>query len=78
MATNRKYGRVDIERGNIGADEPVVIFRYRDKHLPDVLARYIQLCEVESHQEDLRELLTEVKAWQGEHRDMVRTPGSTA
>jgi hypothetical protein len=44
MAIDTKYGRVTTERGTIGEDEPVVVFRAQDELLPKVLAYYHQLC----------------------------------
>jgi hypothetical protein len=44
MPIDNKYGRVTLEHGNIGEDEPVFVFRAKDKLLPQVLAEYIVLC----------------------------------
>lgn len=44
MAIDNKYGRVTLEHGNIGDDEPVVVFRAQDKLLPKVLAYYRLFC----------------------------------
>jgi hypothetical protein len=45
MAIDRKYGRVTLEHGaHIPDDEPVVVFRARDKLLPKVLAYYRLFC----------------------------------
>lgn len=44
MPIDNKYGRVTLEHGNIGEDEPVFIFRAKDELLPQVLAEYIVLC----------------------------------
>ena len=37
MGYDRKYGIVSTQFGNIGADEPVVVFRAQDVTLPAVL-----------------------------------------
>ena len=44
MAIDGKYGRVTLEHGDIGEDEPVVVFRARDLTLPDLLTEYHKLC----------------------------------
>ena len=44
MAIDAKYGRVTLEHGNIGQDEPVVVFRAKDKTLPKLLAYYHLFC----------------------------------
>jgi hypothetical protein len=47
MGYDRKYGRVTTEFGDIPDDEPVVVFRGRDVHLPAVLEFYRQTCDEE-------------------------------
>ncbi len=44
MAVDRKYGKVTLEHGSIGEDEPVVVFRATDRLLPKVLAYYHLFC----------------------------------
>jgi len=44
MGYDRKYGKVTTEFGNIGEDEPVVVFRAKDMLLPKVLAYYHLFC----------------------------------
>lgn len=44
MAVDGKYGRVTLERGTIGAVEPVVVFRAQDHLLPALLDVYAELC----------------------------------
>lgn len=44
MGIDYKYGRVTVENGNIGEDEPVVVFRAKDVLLPKVLAYYLLFC----------------------------------
>lgn len=44
MAIDAKYGRVTLEHGTIGEDEPVVVFRAKDMNLPKVLMYYRLLC----------------------------------
>lgn len=44
MAIDRKYGKVTTEFGDIGEDEPVVVFRGADVVLPDILTYYAMQC----------------------------------
>lgn len=44
MGYDRKYGKVTTEHGDIGDDEPVVVFRARDITLPNLLCFYAYLC----------------------------------
>jgi hypothetical protein len=44
MAIDRKYGRVTLEHGTIGEDEPVVVFRAQDRLLPELLLHYAAMC----------------------------------
>lgn len=45
MALDSKYGRIQLERGTVGEDEPVVVFRAQDKLLLKVLSAYHHLAE---------------------------------
>lgn len=79
MAIDRKYGKVTLEHGHIGEDEPVVVFRARDEHLPRILTRYLQLCQNTSpqrHLDIILKTLDSVIAWQKEHGN--RAPDSEA
>lgn len=44
MAIDNKYGRVTFERGDIGEDEPVFIFRAQDLLAPTAITEYAELC----------------------------------
>ncbi len=44
MAIDNKYGKVTLEHGTIGEDEPVVVFRATDSFLPKLLAYYHSFC----------------------------------
>ncbi len=44
MAIDNKYGRITLEHGDIGEDEPVVVFRAQDQLLPKLLAYYHLFC----------------------------------
>jgi hypothetical protein len=78
MAVDRKYGRVTLEHGNIGEDEPVVVFRAQDRLLPKVLAYYRLFCwkagSPRRHLEIIDNSLADVEAWQGANEP--KTPDS--
>lgn len=78
MPIDNKYGRVTVERGTIGEDEPVVIFRAQDALLPKVLDIYRFLCEVagspSQHLTKIREAAQVVKGWQAQN--YTKTPTS--
>lgn len=78
MPIDNKYGRVTVERGTIGDDEPVVVFRAQDALLPRVLDIYGILCEIagspKHHLELIRKTALDVKGWQAQNR--TKTPSS--
>lgn len=80
MAIDNKYGRVTLERGDIGEDEPVVVFRARDVLLPDVLAFYLHKCwQLQSPEKHLALICrsqNQVHYWQIDHAEEVRVPTS--
>lgn len=80
MAIDRKYGRVTTERGTIGDDEPVVVFRAQDRLLPKLLKVYRILCELAGsprrHLELIDDAAMTVKAWQAEYPEKTKTPSS--
>lgn len=82
MAIDRKYGRVTTERGTIGEDEPVVVFRAQDKMLPKLLKIYRFLCELggspDHHLAAIDDAATYVKAWQLSNGAKVPTSDSLA
>lgn len=75
MAIDSKYGRVTTERGDIAPDEPVVVFRSKDKLLPQVLEAYRDLCvqmgSPRHHVEGIEQTLDTVLAWQRDHYTQV-------
>jgi hypothetical protein len=75
MAIDRKYGRVTTERGDIGEDEPVVVFRAQDQLLPELLAAYRRMCEdagsPRHHLDGITETQGVVLGWQATHRTQV-------
>lgn len=78
MGYDGKYGRVTLERGAIGEDEPVVVFRAQDRLLPKLLKVYKILCELagspQHHLDLIHESAMRVKAWQTEN--FTKTPES--
>ena len=78
MAIDGKYGRVTIEHGNIGEDEPVVVFRSQDRLLPKLLKVYKIMCELagspQRHLDLIDETAARVKAWQ--EINPTKTPSS--
>lgn len=81
MAYDRKYGRVTLESGNIGEDEPVVVFRAQDKLLPKVLAYYHLFCIKENsprrHLDIILNTKETVEAWQQKNKTKVPTSESS-
>ena len=75
MGYDTKYGLVTIQRGDIGFDEPVVVFRAQDVLLPKVLRIYQILCEVagspQHHLDLIHDSAQRVKAWQEENPTKV-------
>ena len=71
MARDLKYGKFTTEFGTIGEDEPVFVFRARDKLLPKVLAYYHLFCMKEGSGRDHLSLILDAKSlvdhWQREH-----------
>lgn len=82
MAIDLKYGRITTERGTIGADEPVVVFRAQDQLLPGLLKVYRLLCEVAGspghHLDAIHDAATAVREWQANHPTKVPTSDSLA
>jgi len=78
MAIDPKYGKVTLEHGSIGEDEPVIVFRATDKLLPKVLAYYHMFCIREgSPRRHLNMILNArdiVVEWQRKHE--TRVPNS--
>jgi hypothetical protein len=82
VAIDNKYGRVTLEHGTIGEDEPVVVFRARDGQLPKLLMYYHLFCQKigspRRHLDLILESREAVEAWQAQHPDEVRVPDSEA
>lgn len=78
MGIDGKYGRVTLERGTIGDDEPVVVFRAQDRLLPKLLKIYRIMCELagspQRHLDLIHESAMTIKTWQADH--FTQTPQS--
>jgi len=77
---DRKYGKVTTEHGDIPDDEPVIVFRGRDKMVPAMIDQYLYLCRAGGSPQRHLDLVTEsqrqIVAWQETHPDGTRTPDS--
>jgi hypothetical protein len=80
MGTDRKYGRVTTEHGDIPEDEPVMVFRGRDAEVPAMLEFYLGLCARHGSPQRHLDLVTQARdqilAWQQANPDRVRQPDS--
>lgn len=80
MGIDLKYGRVTTERGTIGDDEPVVVFRSQDQLLPKLLKIYKIMCELagspERHIGAIHDAAMAVKDWQADHSTKVPSSDS--
>jgi hypothetical protein len=80
MAFDLKYGQVQLERGTIGPDEPVVVFRAQDVFLPQVLQHYRELClgagSPEHHLDLIVKAVEVVREWQNDSQNHVQVPQS--
>lgn len=78
MAIDNKYGRVTLERGTIGEDEPVVVFRAQDEMLPKLLMYYHLFClkagSPRKHLNLILDSLEKVVRWQA--TNFVQVPKS--
>ena len=81
MAQDNKYGKVTTEFGSIGENEPVIVFRARDRLLPKVLRYYEELARREGSPEFHLDLVSDtrlrIEDWQYLHSDLVRVPTSS-
>lgn len=80
MAIDGKYGIVTLQHGDIGEDEPVIVFRARDVLVPALLDAYSVLCKgagsPERHLALIEKTKTEVVSWQTRHPNHARIPTS--
>jgi hypothetical protein len=82
MGIDNKYGKVTFEKGTIGEDEPVFVFRARDKMLPDVLEDYWWYCQdagsPEHHIDSIKNAKVEIEKWQEQNETQVPQSASLA
>lgn len=74
MAIDAVLGEVTTEKGDIPADEPVVVLRGSDPVAPTVLdALRLELKRADRHQESerTRKVMHYVDGWQAMHPDQV-------
>jgi hypothetical protein len=75
-----KYGKVTTEHGDIPDDEPVIVFRARDRIVPAMLRFYLEMCEAngspQRHLHLIQRSSADIVRWQADHPDRVRTPDS--
>jgi hypothetical protein len=80
MGYDRKYGKVLTEFGNIGNDEPVVVFRAQDLTLPLVLENAWNIAKnmgsPERHIEILKNTQKAIMKWQQDNSEKIRIPNS--
>ncbi len=81
MALDPKYGKVTLQRGNVGEDEPVVVFRARDALLPKVMEEYLRLCKAagvpSKHLDQIGETSNKIKTWQMKNETKVPASENT-
>jgi hypothetical protein len=83
MAEDRKFkfengqfvNRVSGEP--IPDDEPVIIFRARDRKALPILHLYLSLCDDEHHRQAIQDRIYEFGAFQRAHPERVKEPGIT-
>ncbi len=82
MGIDTKYGKVTMEYGEIGEDEPVIVFRAQDGTVPDLLKVYKKLCRAAGSPEHHLDLIEKTRStflnWQAHHSNQVRAPNSNA
>lgn len=71
VAKDLKYGKVTFEKGDIGEDEPVFVFRAQDKMLLSVLTVYFGMCldagSPPRHLSKIAENISVVSQWQADN-----------
>lgn len=82
MGYDRKYGKVTTEHGDIPDDEPVIVFRARDKETPALIHYYAGLCRNAGSPAFHVDLVTgtarKFREWQLANPGQVRIPDSAA
>lgn len=80
MGYDGKYGQITTEFGDVPADEPVIVFRARDRLTTKLIGIYWNLCKEagspQRHLDIINATHDRFEAWQDAHEDQVRTPDS--
>lgn len=77
-----KYGIQDSRLVNmttgepIPNDEPVFIFRAKDKKILHALTAYLNQCENEGHVVSVEQRIVEIESWQARNIDLIKEPDS--
>ncbi|HWT40096.1 MAG TPA: hypothetical protein VN081_02390 [Dongiaceae bacterium] len=58
-------------------DEPIIIFRARDRHAEHVLREYLSMATDEHHREAIRDRMSEFAAYRAAHPERIKEPGIT-
>lgn len=58
-------------------NEPVIIFRARDRHALSVLGHYLACAEDAHHRRAIMDRIEDFTRFRGEHPERVREPGTT-
>ena len=78
MAIDLKYGYVTTENGEIGDDEPVIVFRAQDTLTPFVIENYRQMAQEagspQRHLDGIEAVFQQFIAWQA--RNPTKVPES--
>ena len=78
----RKYDAIDgkiVNRATgkpIPDDEPIIIFRAKDKKTIGMLIAYAAMCDDENHREVIKGRMEDFIEWQGNNQDVVKEPDS--
>lgn len=82
MGIDLKYGKVTLEHGDIGEDEPVIVFRAKDALLPKLLTYYHLFCmkagSPKRHLDLIYETRQRIIDWQKDVRNRTKIPDSEA
>lgn len=80
MAIDLKYGKVTMEKGDVGEDEPVIVFRAQDMLVPKLLGYYHLFClkagSPRHHLDAILNAREKIIAWQIEHVTQIKVPSS--
>jgi len=82
LSQERKYDSIDgkiVNRSTgkpIPDDEPIMIFRAKDRKTIGMLIAYAAMCEDENHIEVIKGKLDDFIEWQENNQDIVKEPDS--